>query len=104
MKSMTYVLARTVSGATLTFNTKAQSGRNSELYCELIRVQQPFVNIPEIPLLPDAQVILYSYWIINTFFNKSNISISIILLICNFRLLEHYFHFVVLWLVQLVVL
>ena len=57
MKSMIYVLARTVSGAILTFNTKAQSGRNSELYCELVRVQQSPISLPTIPHLPEAQVL-----------------------------------------------
>jgi hypothetical protein len=36
---MTFVLARTVSGSLLTFNTKAQSGSGGEAYCELVRVQ-----------------------------------------------------------------
>ena len=57
MKSMIYVLARTVSGAILTFNTKAQSGRNSELYCELVRVQQSPISLPAIPHLPEAHVL-----------------------------------------------
>jgi hypothetical protein len=46
---MSYVLAKTTSGAMLTFNTKAQTGRNSELFCELVRVQQPAVISADSP-------------------------------------------------------
>jgi hypothetical protein len=46
---MSYVLAKTTSGAMLTFNTKAQTGRNSELFCELVRVQQPAVPSTDSP-------------------------------------------------------
>jgi hypothetical protein len=53
---MSYVLAKTASGALLTFNTKAQTGRNSELFCELVRVQQPAVAPADSPQLFGSQI------------------------------------------------
>jgi hypothetical protein len=53
---MSYVLAKTVTGSLLTFNTKAQTGRNSDIYCELVRVQPPLVIQPEAHVVPGAQV------------------------------------------------
>lgn len=83
---MTYVLAKTISGSTLTFNTKAQTGRNSEVFCELVRVQQPHVSLQDIPQLPEAQVILYLHiysFIVIIFLYLVTWNINFIAWICN---------------------